>query len=440
MAIIDLNWPEVIIIGGGFGGLNVAKGLKKTHVFVTLVDKHNYHLFQPLLYQVATAELSEENIAAPIRRILRDQINARVALAEVEGIDLEQKAVIFPRGRKGYDYLVVAPGLEQTYFGHDEFKPFAPGLKGLDDASEIRRRILLAFEEAEYEADMESRRGKLTFVVVGGGPTGVELAGAIMETAKLTLPSEFRHIDTRTARVILVQGNDRLLTGMPASMGERARHDLESMGVEIRLNSYVTEVDQYGVLIGDERVAAENVLWAAGVQGTPLVHTLGVELDQSGRVNVNPDLSIPGHPEVFVIGDAAYVVDANTGEPVPAVAQGAIQMGQHVAKIIRDDLTGRSIIERPVFRYYDKGSMATIGRGKAVSFVYGRLIAGFLGWLMWGMVHIMFLVSFRNKFAVIFEWLWSYLSNERGSRLITGDHRLNIKEVRGVRMYDDRKN
>jgi NADH dehydrogenase len=431
------NQPEVAIIGGGFGGLNVAKGLKNAPVLVTLVDKQNYHLFQPLLYQVATAELSQDSIAAPIRRVLRDQKNARVAMGKVVGVDLDRKSLIGLRGERHYDYLVIATGVEQSYYGHDEFKPYAPGMKTLDDAIEIQRRVLLAFEEAEYEGDEDSRRGKLTFVVVGGGPTGVELAGAIMETATRTLPEEFRFIDTKTARVLLVQGGDCLLKNMPEEMGKRAKRDLESMGVELRFNSYVTSVDDEGVMIGDERVRAENVLWAAGIQGTPVAKSLGVELDRIGRVIVNPDLSVPGHPEVFVIGDAAHVIDANTGEPVPGVAQGAIQMGGFVAKIIQDDINGATPENRPVFSYFDKGSMATISRGKAVASIKGATFSGLIGWLLWGVVHIMFLVGFRSKVTVVLEWFWNFLTHERGARLITGDPEMKIKEVRVLNMFDD---
>ena len=431
--------PEVIIIGGGFGGLNAAQGLKNAPVKVNLIDKHNYHLFQPLLYQLATAVVSPNNIASPIRKVPRSQKNASVLLAEVDGVDLERKIVYGPRAEKHYDYLVLAMGVTQSYFGHDEFKPNAPGLKTLDDAIEIQRRILIAFEEAEYEADKASRQGKLTFVIVGGGPTGVELAGAVKETATQTLPREFRNIDTRTARVILVEGGNRLLGGMPEAMGERAQSDLKSMGIEVRLNSYVTSVDAEGVKIGDERVPAENVLWAAGVQGTPITKTLGVELDRIGRVKVQPDLSIPGYPEVFVVGDAAHIIDPKTGQPVPGVAQGAIQMGQFVASIIRGDLQNADPIERPAFQYYDKGSMATISRAKAVASIKGKTIGGFLGWLAWGLVHIMFLVGFRTKIVVMLDWIWNFFAHERGARILTGDPKISVKKVIGARMYDDVK-
>ena len=429
--------PLVVVVGAGFGGLNVVQGLKDVPVRVLLVDKRNHHLFQPLLYQVATASLSADNIATPIRKILRKQKNVAVGLVELSGADLEQKVVFGPGGgERHYDYLVVATGMEQAYFGHDEYKPFAPGLKDLNDAVEIRRRILLAFEEAEFELDEESRRGKLTFVVVGGGPTGVELAGAIVETATKSIPKDFRFVDTRAARVILVEGGDQLLKSMPEAMGLRAQRDLEDMGVEIRLNSYVTEVDEEGVMIGDERVPAENVLWAAGVQGTPFVRSLGVAMDRAGRVKVGPDLSIPGHPEVFVIGDAAHAIDAQTGEQVPGVAQGAIQMGQLVADTIRGDLEGVPVDDRPAYSYYDKGSMATIGRGKAVAWVNGRLFKGLLGWLAWGLVHLMFLVGYRNRITVMLEWVWSYFVYERGARLITGSPEVKVKKVRGIRMQD----
>jgi NADH dehydrogenase len=410
--------------------------LRNAPVRVMLADKRNYHLFQPLLYQVASAVLSGEKIASPIRKVLRNQINTTVALAEIVEIDLDSKIVYGRRAGRQYDYLVIASGLEQSYFGNDEFKPFAPGLKTLDDALEIRRRILLAFEEAEFELDDISRQGKLTFVVVGGGPTGVELAGAIMETATQTLPKEFRHIDTKAARVILVERGDRLLGGMPEEMGRRAQRDLGSMGVEVWLNRSVTTVEEDGVLIGEEYVPAENVLWAAGVQGTKLTASLGVERDHIGRVKVGPDLSLPGHPEVFVIGDAAHVIDSQTDTPVPAVAQGAIQMGRFVGQVIRAEVTESSKNSRPVFQYKDKGSMATIGRGKALASINGRTFSGFFGWLMWGLVHIMFLVGFRSKMVVMMDWIWNYLAHERGARTITGDPQIKVKEVRGIKRFD----
>jgi NADH dehydrogenase len=431
---------EVVIIGGGFGGLEVANGLKNAPVQIILADRRNYHLFQPLLYQVATSVLSGEKIASPIRRILRSQKNATVALAEIVGIDLEKQIVFGKRAGRHYDYLVIASGLTQSYFGHDEFRAHAPGLKTLDDAIEIRRRILVAFEEAEFEVDEVSRRGKLTFVIVGGGPTGVELAGSIIETATRTLPDEFRHIDTKTARVILVDRGDRLLGGMPSEMGTRARADLEAMGVEIWFNKTVTSVQEDGVKIGEQFVPAENVFWAAGLQGTRLADSLDLEVDHIRRLKVGPDLSLPGHPEVFVIGDAAHVIDPKTGDPVPAVAQGAIQMGRFVADVIRKEVERDISNERGAFQYKDKGSMATIGRGRALASINMRTFSGFLGWLMWGVVHIMFLVGFRSKMVVMMDWVWNYLVNERGARTITGDPQLKVKEVRGINIADLKEN
>jgi NADH dehydrogenase len=424
--------PRVIVVGGGFGGLEVVRGLKRAPVDVTLIDHRNYHLFQPLLYQVATAELAPSDVAAPLRKILRSQKNVQVVLARVEGVDLERKLVKGPRAEASYDYLVLATGATQSYFGHDEYRAFAPGLKTMDDAIEIRRRVLLAFEEAEWEADDASRRAKLTFVVVGGGPTGVELAGAIMETASRSLPKDFRFVDTRTARVILVEGSGRLLKATPEAMGERARHDLEKMGVELWLNMRVTSVDADGVVIGERRVPAENVFWAAGVRGQSVVGALGVDLDRAGRVIVGPDMSIPGHPEAFVIGDAAHAIDSKTGEPVPGVAQGAIQAGRFVAEIIRRDLQGVDPQNRPAFSYRDKGSMATIGRGRAVVSV-GRIhFGGFLGWLAWGGLHILFLVGFQTKVFVFLSWLRNYFFADRRVRLITGDPQAKIKQPRGA--------
>jgi NADH dehydrogenase len=424
--------PEIIVVGGGFAGINFVRGLKQAPVSIVLVDQHNYHLFQPLLYQVATAELSADDIASPIRNILRRQKNVRVAMTEIVGVDLDRKLVLGHRSGRRYDYLVLATGVTPTFYGNEEIRDQAPGLKNLDDALEIRRRILLAFEEAEFEADDDSRQGKLTFVVVGGGPTGVELSGAIMETATRTLPQEFRDIDTTTARVILVQGGNRLLKSMPEAMGRRALKDLQEMGVDVRLASLVTSVDSEGVYIGEERVLAENVFWAAGVKGTAIAHTLGVELNRQGQIIVGPDLSIPGYPEVFAVGDAAQVIDEKTGQPVPAVAQGAIQMGRFAAGIIRREVEANSLEDRPAFSYHDKGSMATIGRGRGLASVNGRTLGGFMGWMAWGVVHMAFLVGFRSKIMVMTEWLWNYIFAARRSRLITGDPKLNIKQVRGA--------
>jgi NADH dehydrogenase len=429
--------PRVIVVGGGFGGLEVVRGLKRAPVDITLVDHHNYHLFQPLLYQVATAELAPSDVAAPLRKILRGQKNVQVVLARVTGVDLQAKLVRGPRAEARYDYLVLATGATQSYFGHPEYQEFAPGLKTLDDAIEIRRRVLLAFEEAEWEADDASRRAKLTFIVVGGGPTGVELAGAIMETASRSIPKDFRFVDTSTARVILVQGSGRLLAAMPEAMGELARRDLEKMGVEVWLNTRVTAAGADGVVIGERRVAAENVLWAAGVHGQPVARALGVELDRAGRVIVGCDMSIPGHPEAFVIGDAAHAIDSRTGEPVPGVAQGAIQTGRFVAEIIRRDLQGVKPQDRPPFRYKDKGSMAAIGRGRAVVSVGKIELGGFLGWLAWGGLHVLLLVGFQAKVFVFLSWIRNYFFADRRVRLITGDPETKIKQPRGARILGD---
>ena len=422
--------PRIVIIGGGFGGLHTAQGLAKTMAKVTLYDRRNYHLFQPLLYQVATAELEPNNIAFPIRKILNKQNNCDVALGEVSSIDLNGKKITVNGGEVSYDYLVMATGARQSYFGHDEYRGCAPGLKSVDDALEIRRRVLLAFEEAEWEKDDAARQSKLTFVIVGGGPTGMELAGAIMELASKTLPSDFHNIDTRCARVILIQGADRLVPGMPEDLAKRAQRVLEKSGVEIRLNTLVTEVTEAGVAIGEERIAAENIFWAAGVQGQAISETLGVTLDRANRVMVGPDMALPDHPEVFVIGDAAAATDAATGDPIPGVAQGAIQAGDYVARIIADEIKGKKPVSRPAFRYHDKGSMAMVGRGNAIAAIGKTHLGGFIGWLAWNFVHAMFLIGFGNKLIVVFEWFWNYVRHTRQSRLITGDPEVHIKELR----------
>ena len=422
--------PRVVIIGGGFGGLHAAQGLAKNDAQVTLYDRRNYHLFQPLLYQVATAELEPNNIAFPIRKILNKQKNCDVALGEVTSIDLDNQQISVNGGVVPYDYLVVATGARQSYFGHDEYRSCAPGLKSVDDALEIRRRVLLAFEEAEWEENKQSRQAKLTFVIVGGGPTGMELAGAIMELASKTLPGDFHNIDTRCARVILIQGADRLVPGMPADLAHRAQGVLEKAGVEVRLNTLVTEVTNEGVAIGDEQIAAENIFWAAGVQGQAVSGTLGVDPDRASRVLVGPDMALPGHPEVFVIGDAAAAKDATTGNVVPGVAQAAIQAGDYVARIIAAELNGKKPTTRPTFCYHDKGSMAMVGRGNAIAAIGKTHLGGFIGWLAWNFVHAMFLIGFGNKLIVIFEWFWNYVRHTRQSRLITGDPDVHIKNLR----------
>jgi NADH dehydrogenase len=422
--------PLVAVIGAGFGGLKLVQGLRKTPVRITLIDRHNYHLFQPLLYQVATAALSPADIAYPIRRIFRSQENVQVVLGDVTHVDLAASTFGGDRATIKYDYLVLACGSTHSYFGHDEWKDIAPGLKTVDDATTIRRRMLLAFEGAEYEADEEARIAKLTFVVIGGGPTGVEMAGALREIAVKDIPKDFRHIDTKMARIILVQGGDRLLPAFPSALSERAKRDLESMGVQVRLNSRVTNIDTDGIWIGDERLLAANVLWAAGVQAPEVMKSLGVPTDLSGRVIVNGDLSIPGHPNAFVIGDAAAVKDAKTGKQVPGLAPAAMQMGKFVAKIIAAEAGSTSPPPRPEFHYVDKGTMATIGTRRAVADIKGFKFAGFFAWTLWSLIHLTFLVSFRNKLWVLLSWIYQYLTNGREARLITGEVRMKLKSVR----------
>lgn len=422
--------PLVAVIGAGFGGLKLVQGLRRAPVRVTLVDRHNYHLFQPLLYQVATAALSPADIAYPIRRIFRTQQNVEVVLGELTHVDLAASTCGGDRATIKYDYLVLACGSTHSYFGHEEWKDIAPGLKTVDDATTIRRRVLLAFEGAEYEADDEARRAKLTFVVIGGGPTGVEMAGALREIAAKDIPKDFRSIDTTMARIILVQGGDRLLPSFSPELSARAQRDLESMGVQVRLNARVTNVDAEGIWIGDERLFAANVLWAAGVQAPAVMRSLGVPTDRSGRVIVNADLSIPGHPNAFVIGDAAAAKDAKTGEPIPGLAPAAMQMGKFVAKIIAIEADNPSPPPRPAFHYVDKGTMATIGTRRAVADIKGFKFGGFFAWTLWSLIHLTFLVSFRNKLWVLLNWIYQYITNGREARLITGDVKLNLKTVR----------
>jgi NADH dehydrogenase len=423
--------PRVLIVGGGFAGLAAAKALAGAPVEATLLDRRNHHVFQPLLYQVATASLSPADISSPIRTVLRGQQNCQVAMADVAGVDPTLRRLGVQGGYLEYDYLILAAGATHSYFGHDEWAALAPGLKSIEDATEIRRRILLAFESAEYEGSEEARRAALTFGIVGGGPTGVELAGAIKEIAGRTLPKDYKHIDTRTTRVILFEGADRLLPPFPPELSTRAQRDLERMGVEVRLKSVVTNITPQGIYVGDEFIAVRNVFWAAGVKANPLGKSLGVPLDRAGRVIVGPDLTIPGHPEVFVTGDMAAAKSADTGQPVPGVAQGGIQMGRYAGRVIAAEASGRSTpAERKPFVYRDKGSMAVIGKAKAVAVIGQRNVGGFLAWLLWGGVHIAFLIGFRNRVQVLLSWFWNWLLNARDARLITGDARLDIEVPR----------
>jgi NADH:ubiquinone reductase (H+-translocating) len=384
---------------------------------VTIIDRRNYHLFQPLLYQVATAALSPADIASPIRAILRGQRNASVILGKVTGIDKEGRAVLIGDRRIPYDELIVAAGARHAYFGHDEWEPFAPGLKKIDDATDIRRRILLAFEHAEIAEDDDERRRLMTFVIVGGGPTGVEMAGAIAELAKMALAKDFRRIDPAMSRVILVEAGPRVLPSFPQSLSEVARRSLERLGVEVRLNSPVTACDASGAVVGAERIESRTILWAAGVAASPAAKWLGAEADRAGRVIVTPGLTLPGHPEIFVVGDTAHVEDA-AGKPLPGVAPVAKQQGAYVAGVIRARIAGRP--EPPPFRYRNFGNLATIGRKSAVADFGFLRLSGRLAWLLWGLAHIYFLIGFRNRLAVALDWIWAYLTFQRGARLITG--------------------
>jgi NADH dehydrogenase len=407
----------VVIVGGGFAGLQAAKALGEAPVRVTLIDQRNYHLFQPLLYQVATAVLSPADIAQPIRSVLREQENVEVVLAEVEAIDPAAKEVVLEQEHVPYDYLIVAAGANHAYFGHDEWEPLAPGLKTLEQALDIRRRILLAFEEAEQERDPARREALMTFVVVGGGPTGVELAGAIAEIARFSLARDFRNIDTRRARVILVEAGDRVLATFPERLSRRALADLRRLGVDVRFGVPVTGIAPGAVTVGDAVIPARTVIWAAGVLASPLGKTLGAPVDRAGRVLVAPDLTVPGHPEVFAIGDLAALKDAR-GEPLPGTAPVAMQQGEWAAANIGRLMAGRRT--RP-FRYRDRGNMATIGRNSAVADIRGLRLTGFLAWLTWAGVHVLNLIGFRNRVLVALQWLWSYLTFQRGARLITGE-------------------
>jgi NADH dehydrogenase len=409
---------QVVVIGGGFAGLNAAKELAEQPVHVTLIDERNFHLFAPLLYQVATAAISPANIAAPIRSVLRKQRNLTVLMAEVVAIDLDAKRITFANGDTlDYDALILAAGAGHSYFGHDEWEPFAPGLKTLDDALVIRRRILSLYEAAERETDPETRAAMLSFVIVGGGPTGVELAGAIGEIAHHTLAHDFDRVDPRQTKITLLEGQPRLLAMFPERLAKRAAKDLVRLGVTVRTNAIVTKVDAEGVMLGDERIRAGTVIWAAGVQASPIVRALqDVEHDRAGRVKVNRDLSIPGHPDAYIAGDAAATVDEH-GKPYPGVAQVAMQQGRWAAKNILRRLSGQPA---EPFQYTDFGNMATIGRNRAIADIRGIKLDGFLAWLAWAGLHIVKLIGFRNRLLVMTQWLFAYLKFDRGARLITG--------------------
>jgi NADH:ubiquinone reductase (H+-translocating) len=414
------NTPRVVIVGAGFGGLTAARKLARYPVQIVLIDRHNYHTFQPLLYQVATAGLSPGEIAAPIRWILRGRNNVRILMGEVDDIDLSRRVVKLVDAEIPYDYLIVAAGASHAYFGHDEWEPFAPGLKTIEDALEIRRRVLLALELAERQAADAAEQVQLNFVVVGGGPTGVELAGTLAEITRTALVNEFHSIDPERTRILLLEGGPRVLPAYPEDLSRSAEEQLRRLGVEVHTSTMVTGIQPAAVITSAARLPAAVILWAAGVAASPLGKRLGTPLDRAGRVLANPDLSVPGHPEVFVIGDLASLKD-KTGKPLPGLAPVAIQQGSATAKNIARELQGEP---RRDFHYFDKGSLATIGRAAAVA-QFGKIhIAGFFAWLSWLFVHIFFLIGFRNRLIVLIQWAWSYFTYERGARLITGSTQL----------------
>ena len=416
--------PHVVILGGGFAGLAAARAFRRARVRVTLVDRQNHHLFQPLLYQVATAALAAPDIAAPIRKLLRAQLNTTVLMAEARSIDVLEKTVTLDRGSLTYDYLLLCTGMDNDYFGHDAWAEHARGLKSLADALDVRSRILTAFEAAEREQETDARRELTTFAIIGAGPTGVELAGAIAEIAGRTLTRDFRHFDPSTTRVVLIEGGDRILPTFDPELSKKAHASLASLGIEIRLGARVTDVDAHGVRIGDERIRAGTVLWAAGVRASTLTKDLGAPLDRAGRVKVLPDMTVPGHSEIFALGD--LISFEQDGKPLPGVCQLGMQSGKHagenVLRVIRGEKT------RP-FRYDDKGSMATIGRARAIAEIGSAKLSGFSAWFLWLFVHILFLIDFRNRVIVLMEWAWAYVSWQRSSRVIlTAPERKRVAE------------
>jgi NADH dehydrogenase len=410
-----MSRPQVVIVGAGFGGLAAARRLARAPVDVTLLDRKNHHVFQPLLYQVATAGLSPAEIAEPIRRILRRQSNARVLLGEVEAVDPAARRVRFDAASLAYDFLILAAGVTHSYFGHPGWEAHAPGLKTIEDALEIRRRVFLAFEQAEREENAEARRQWLTFVVIGGGPTGVEMAGAFAEIARHSLVHDFRRIDPRTARVVLIEAGPRILPTYPEELSLRAQAQLEALGVQVWTGSPVSGLDPAAVAIGADRLAARTVVWAAGIQGSPLARSLGVPLDRAGRVHVQADLTAPGYPNLFVIGDLSSF--EQDGRVVPGVAPAAMQMGAHAAGNVVRATAGQPLLP---FRYRDKGSLATIGRRSGVAVIGALRLAGPLAWLAWLGIHIFFLIGFRNRLVVMLTWAWAYVTYDRAARLIIG--------------------
>jgi NADH:ubiquinone reductase (H+-translocating) len=407
---------EVVIIGGGFGGVSAAKALRKTDFNITIIDKKNHHLFQPLLYQVATAALSPGDIAMPIRAIFSKSDNIRTVMGEVVSIDSENNRIELNNGEyKEFDYLIVAPGAEYNYFGNNDWATHAPGLKTLDNALSIRETILISLEKADQVLDMKERERYLTYAVIGGGPTGVEMAGAIAEIAKRNMMRDFKNISPDETRVILIEAGPKILNGYPDQLSEKALKALEGMGVNVLLDKPVVEIKKDGVVLDDDFIKTPNIIWAAGVKASPILQTLNCEFDKMGRVKVNHDLSIPGAENIFVIGDAAYLEDSK-GNPLPALAPVALQQGKYIASLLKKREKNRSV--KP-FHYVDKGTMATIGRAKAVADIKGFRFSGIIAWLMWSVIHIFFLIGYRNRFRVFAEWIWHYLTFKRGVRLIT---------------------
>jgi NADH dehydrogenase len=410
--------PHVVILGGGFAGLYAARGLKRAHVRITLVDRRNHHLFQPMLYQVATAALNPSDIAAPIRSVLRNQPNTEVLLAEARAIDTAERRVDFTDGSSlTYDYIIVATGARHSYFGHNEWEALAPGLKSLEDAVEIRQRVLLAFERAERETNTIRRHAYLTFVIVGGGPTGVEMAGAVAELRRYALRRDFRRIDPGEATVLLLEGGPRLLPSYPESLSDQAKQELRRLGVEVRTETMVTDIRPGSVGAAGWTIPTQTVIWAAGNIASPLLKSLNTPLDNVGRAVVEPDCTIPGHPEVFVLGDAA-LFNHQEGGPLPGICPVAIQMGEYTANAIQADLAGEP---RRAFQYWDKGQLAVIGRGRAVADIWKLHFGGLLAWFIWTFVHIFFLIGFRNRILVMIQWAWSYITYGRGARIITSE-------------------